>query len=112
MKIITDKLLKRGFRTSLIRFSGSKPPQWPAETTDKGHLQRPGPVPLGDASEQAEFQRLLRENAKKEALEASEGKAHPDAPSKLNELPADEFEGDKNLKTGEIGGPKGKEPTR
>ena len=114
--MLTQRLRQRDFRTSgQLSDTHSKPPQWPASPRSqdpKGHLQRPGPMPLGDPQEQAEFQRLLRENAQREALEASQGKTHPDAPSKPSDLTDQPFEGDKNLETGEIGGPKGKEPTR
>ncbi|KAG0236291.1 putative mitochondrial protein, conserved [Actinomortierella wolfii] len=61
----------------------------------------PGPIPLGDPKEQAEFERLVRQF--NEALATD----HPDAREPV--LP--EFEGDTNPVTGEIGGPK-REPVR
>jgi hypothetical protein len=61
----------------------------------------PGPIPLGNAKDQQEFINSVRKN------ESSQIERHPDAPESV-----DQFEGDVNPTTGEVGGPKGKEPTR
>ncbi len=84
-------------------------PPAPSPSDSDSPLSRPGPLPLGNPQDQAEYLRLIRENATKAALEGAEGKRHPDAPAPL---PGPAFDGDKNPQTGEIGGPKGSEPTR
>ncbi|KAL1916398.1 uncharacterized protein VTP21DRAFT_5589 [Calcarisporiella thermophila] len=61
-------------------------------------LSRPMPIPIGDKEAQREFEELVRQNMNQTD---SEGK-HPDAKEALPE----EFEGDRNPATGEIGGPK------
>ncbi|KAF9355302.1 putative mitochondrial protein, conserved [Mortierella sp. AD094] len=61
----------------------------------------PGPIPLGSAKDQAEFERLIK-NA-----ESEPATSHPDAKTPVPE----EFEGDTNPTTGEVGGPK-REPVR
>ena len=59
----------------------------------------PGPVPLGDAAQQKEFEKSVTD--------------YYSEPSPMKPEEKDpQFDGDKNLLTGEIGGPKGKEPTR
>ncbi len=60
-------------------------------------LNVPRPVPLENPKDQKEFDRLIRSGGTRETIFAKEKK---------------EFEGEKNPKTGEVGGPKGKEPTR
>ncbi|OZJ05232.1 hypothetical protein BZG36_02310 [Bifiguratus adelaidae] len=72
-------------------------------------FNRPSPVPLGDKKAQEEFQELVRKKhdsgfvaADASAKEVEEAMLHPDTRRK----PKPEFEGDKNPKTGEIGGPK------
>lgn len=60
-------------------------------------------IPFGDPKEQKEFLELLKKQQK--MMETQE--KHPDS---VNEH--QEFQGDKNPTTGEVGGPKGKEPTR
>ncbi|TPX51926.1 hypothetical protein SeMB42_g01768 [Synchytrium endobioticum] len=70
---------------------------------------RPGPPPLGDPKAQREIDELLKAAARLEQVDAKEGKAHPDAPKTAA---SEAWDGDKNPVTGEIGGPKGKEPTR
>lgn len=62
----------------------------------------PGPLPLADKTAQKEFE----ESVKRAETELG---PHPDAEK---EPVVAQFEGDKNPVTGEIGGPKGKEPTR
>ncbi|KAF9092083.1 putative mitochondrial protein, conserved [Mortierella sp. GBA35] len=61
----------------------------------------PGPIPLGSAKDQAEFEQLVK-NA-----ESTPATSHPDA----NTPVPNEFEGDTNPTTGEVGGPK-REPVR
>ena len=61
----------------------------------------PGPLPLGSAADQAEFEKLVKEAASTPAT------SHPDAKAPV----PDEFEGDTNPSTGEVGGPK-REPVR
>ncbi|KAJ3044027.1 putative mitochondrial protein, conserved [Rhizophlyctis rosea] len=81
----------------------SPPPKSPSPPTPP-FTQSPGPLPLGDPAAQRDFENLLKNHS--ESLSFSD--IHPDAPKPV----ASEFEGDKNPVTGEIGGPKGKEPTR
>ncbi|KAI8826679.1 uncharacterized protein EV422DRAFT_511050 [Fimicolochytrium jonesii] len=71
-------------------------------------FEQPGPLPLGDKADQKEFEELVKQKLKQQES-GSNTALHPDAPKKLQEA---EWEGDKNPVTGEIGGPKGKEPTR
>ncbi|KAG0367839.1 hypothetical protein BC939DRAFT_464252 [Gamsiella multidivaricata] len=61
----------------------------------------PGPIPLGSAKDQAEFEQLIK-NA-----ESAPSTSHPDAKTPV----PTEFEGDTNPTTGEVGGPK-REPVR
>ncbi|KAF9109631.1 putative mitochondrial protein, conserved [Mortierella sp. AM989] len=61
----------------------------------------PGPIPLGSSKDQAEFERLVK-NA-----ESAPATSHPDAREPVPE----EFKGDTNPSTGEVGGPK-REPVR
>jgi hypothetical protein len=58
-------------------------------------------IPLGDKNQQKEFLELLR---KQESLS---NEKHPDYVEFEKE-----FQGNVNVKTGEVGGPQGKEPTR
>ncbi|KAI9102540.1 hypothetical protein DFS34DRAFT_397994 [Phlyctochytrium arcticum] len=67
----------------------------------------PAPQPLGDKAAQKEMEDMIRQAAKKAAQESH--LQHPDALQKTGQ---DDWQGDKNPVTGEIGGPKGKEPTR
>ncbi|KAI8833745.1 hypothetical protein BC829DRAFT_377400 [Chytridium lagenaria] len=76
----------------------------PAEDDASTPFSRPGPMPLGDKKLQQEFEELLKAREK----EDSKLERHPDA----EKQPVKSFEGDKNPVTGEIGGPKGAEPTR
>nr|KAJ3418208.1 hypothetical protein HK105_000205 [Polyrhizophydium stewartii] len=69
---------------------------------------RPGPIPLGDRREQEEFESLLKKAESQVENDVLLGVRHPDAAKQP--LPA--FAGDRNPTTGEIGGPKGAEPTR
>ncbi|KAF9917081.1 putative mitochondrial protein, conserved, partial [Linnemannia zychae] len=61
-----------------------------------GLRPRPGPIPLESSKDQAEFEQLVK-NA-----ESTSTTSHPDARTPV----PDEFEGDTNPITGEIGGPK------
>ncbi|KAF9181830.1 putative mitochondrial protein, conserved [Haplosporangium sp. Z 11] len=63
--------------------------------------QSPGPIPLQSAKDQAEFEKLVKEAS------SSPATSHPDAKTPV----PDEFEGDTNPTTGEVGGPK-REPVR
>jgi hypothetical protein len=66
-------------------------------------------MPLGDKAAQREFEELVKKGYSNPDLPASEApERHPDAEKE----PLREWEGDKNPHTGEIGGPKGREPTR
>ncbi len=60
-----------------------------------------GPLPLGNPAEQKEFEKSVREYYSSDATNTEK---QPESDPN--------FDGDKNLLTGEIGGPKGKEPTR
>ena len=61
----------------------------------------PGPLPLENAKDQAEFENLVK------AAESTPATDHPDARTPV----PNEFEGDTNPTTGEVGGPK-REPVR
>ncbi|KAK3822164.1 MAG: hypothetical protein JOS17DRAFT_753970 [Linnemannia elongata] len=61
----------------------------------------PGPIPLESAKDQAEFEQLVKNAASAPAT------SHPDAQTPV----PDEFQGDTNPTTGEVGGPK-REPVR
>ncbi|KAF9437422.1 putative mitochondrial protein, conserved [Entomortierella beljakovae] len=61
----------------------------------------PGPIPLGSVKDQAEFEKLVK------MAESEPATSHPDAKVPVPE----EFEGDTNPATGEVGGPK-REPVR
>ena len=113
----TCSIMRRPFSSG----SNDKPPATPwteplqEERQPRHPGSQPGPLPLGNPQHQAEFQRLIRDNAKQEALDVAQGKKHPDAPTpvgKEDKNGSDQWEGNKNPETGEIGGPKGKEPTR
>ena len=67
---------------------------------------RPRPVPLGNSRDQREFEELVKQTESK--IDKIGHERHPDAEQPLEQS----FEGDKNPQTGEIGGPKGVEPTR
>ncbi|RKP00454.1 hypothetical protein CXG81DRAFT_26849 [Caulochytrium protostelioides] len=83
--------------------------------------ERPGPLPLGDRAEQAEFERLQREAADRlsdvtvhpDALSRPGDDAHSAAAEAAADPEADDgWKGGRNPATGEINGPRGKEPTR
>jgi hypothetical protein len=77
-------------------------------TTDFG--PRPGPIPLGDRVQQREFEALVREEALRSEREAEAELARnttektPKKDDNNNDIV--------NETTGEVGGPKGAEPTR
>ncbi|TPX62455.1 hypothetical protein SpCBS45565_g07028 [Spizellomyces sp. 'palustris'] len=85
-------------RLTVFRSYASPPP-----------FSQPGPIPLGEKEAQMEFEELVKKAEELAAKEAQEGLKHPDA---LEKLQGEDWEGDKNPATGEVGGPKGKEPTR
>ncbi|KAF9130247.1 putative mitochondrial protein, conserved [Mortierella sp. 14UC] len=61
----------------------------------------PGPIPLESAKDQAEFEELVK------TAKSTPATSHPDAKTPV----PDEFQGDTNPTTGEVGGPK-REPVR
>jgi hypothetical protein len=67
-------------------------------------FERVGPIPLGNAKEEQEMQRLIKQKEKEDML--SNEPVTP-ADGKLESFPDN-----KNPETGEIDGPKGPEPTR
>ncbi|KAI9332918.1 hypothetical protein DFJ73DRAFT_614888, partial [Zopfochytrium polystomum] len=73
-------------------------------------FSRPGPIPLGDRAQQREFEELVKRGTTftDHDVTADASEKHPDAEKE----PLRGWEGDKNPHTGEIGGPKGAEPTR
>lgn len=94
-----DRLLNPGAES--MKLASSKKRSL-LDATEK-RLPSPPQLPLED---QLEFERL-----QKEALANIQKLGyHPD--SKLQPEAQKEFKGDTNPKTGEVGGPKGKEPTR
>ena len=86
--------MKRGIKRligSVRLFSSKNGPSFP---------EVPRPFPLGNQQDQKELDELI-----KKKLE------NPDPPA-VTPIENEDGRGDKNPKTGEIGGPKGKEPTR
>jgi hypothetical protein len=86
-------------------------------TPQRGRMSRPGPMPLGNKAEQAEMQRLIREAQLDVAMAVAEASVkqtaapqqrHPDAEREPLLAHPDGV----NPGTGEVGGPKGMEPTR
>jgi hypothetical protein len=71
-------------------------------STAKNNKSTPRPVPLGNSKDQKEFEQSVTNYYSGSEIES------PNTPKEPNS----NFDGDKNLLTGEIGGPKGKEPTR
>ncbi|KAI8928717.1 hypothetical protein BC831DRAFT_447149 [Entophlyctis helioformis] len=69
---------------------------------------RPGPMPLGNKKDQDEFETLVRKAEASVEADLAMGHRHPDAERE----PLQAFDGDRNPRTGEVGGPKGAEPTR
>ncbi|KAK3828489.1 MAG: hypothetical protein J3Q66DRAFT_271994, partial [Benniella sp.] len=61
----------------------------------------PAPIPLESAEDQAEFEQLVKD------AQSAPTTHHPDASTPVPE----EFQGDTNPTTGEVGGPK-REPVR
>ncbi|ORX97414.1 hypothetical protein K493DRAFT_144579, partial [Basidiobolus meristosporus CBS 931.73] len=64
--------------------------------------ERPGPLPLGDKKQQKEIEETIRQRSIADAV----------MPEVVEEDVLAPFENDTNPETGEIGGPRGKEPTR
>ncbi|KAK9766957.1 hypothetical protein K7432_003585 [Basidiobolus ranarum] len=67
-----------------------------------GISERPGPLPLGDKEKQKEIEEAIRKRSISDAVN----------PENVEEDVLAPFENDTNPTTGEIGGPRGKEPTR
>jgi hypothetical protein len=70
-------------------------------------FDRPGPVPLGDAEAQKEFEELQRQFSKVTEILAAQGET-----GFATEKDPNIDDTGKNRITGEVDGPKGKEPTR
>lgn len=79
---------------------------------------KPGPIPLGDAKAQREFEQLQKDHEKTliqaETADLMEKRKRREQglPEEKEDPSKADFKGDLNLRTGERGGPKGKEPTR
>ncbi|KAI9599508.1 hypothetical protein BDF19DRAFT_428951 [Syncephalis fuscata] len=73
---------------------------------------RPGPIPLGDRTQQREFEALVREEAQKSEKEAEADLARLESQDDASAEKKDDGEDIVNEATGEVGGPKGAEPTR
>ncbi|KAF9929606.1 putative mitochondrial protein, conserved [Mortierella antarctica] len=84
-------------RTTLLAVTGGAYRSYSKGLRPRG----PGPMPLGSPKDQAEFEQLVKDAA------ASPATSHPDAKTPV----PDEFVGDTNPSTGEVGGPK-REPVR
>ncbi|KAJ3011010.1 hypothetical protein HKX48_007075 [Thoreauomyces humboldtii] len=96
---------------SFRAYSSQKPqPPAPSPPASSSSFSHPGPIPLGDKAEQKEFEELVKRAQGAPFGTIEEGDAlHPDVLEKISD---DKWEGDRNPTTGEVGGPKGKEPTR
>lgn len=84
-------------RTTLLAVTGGAYRSYSKGLRPRG----PGPIPLGSREDQAEFEQLVKDAA------ATPATSHPDAKTPV----PDEFVGDTNPSTGEVGGPK-REPVR
>ncbi|KAJ9078369.1 hypothetical protein DSO57_1007086 [Entomophthora muscae] len=97
------------FSSVQVREDPSKPPFFPS---------RPGPLPLGDKEQQREMEELIRrveselESSPVTMAEAARRDNEKINPEATPEDPLPSFENDINPETQEVGGPKGKEPTR
>lgn len=92
-------------RRQLIRWKSTSSSRQPL-SIDKLTSPRPSPIPLGDSKQQREMEELIKQQ--KLAVEQDPEGKHEDAERERSKP----FEGDKNPQTGEIGGPRGPEPTR
>ncbi|EGF76765.1 hypothetical protein BATDEDRAFT_92333 [Batrachochytrium dendrobatidis JAM81] len=97
---LKDGLYSHGFKSSFTPFYNHQ-----SYTTSKGS-HKPGPLPLGNKEQQAEYEALVREAETRSRLNTDE--KHPDA----ERHPLPRFPNNCNPVTGEVGGPKGVEPTR
>ncbi|KAI9208647.1 uncharacterized protein BJ171DRAFT_489578 [Polychytrium aggregatum] len=79
-----------------------------ASAVSPGIFSSPRPIPLGNKQDQEEFERLLKQADSQISSDVAAGIQHPDA----QQHKLEGWEGNKNPQTGEIGGPKGAEPTR
>ncbi|KAJ1336927.1 UPF0369 protein C6orf57 [Batrachochytrium salamandrivorans] len=87
--------------------SGSSSPKSP--TLPQSAFEKPGPLPLGNKQQQLEYEALLKEaELRSQADSLDSDKRHPDA----EKQPLPRFPNNRNPSTGEIGGPRGVEPTR
>jgi hypothetical protein len=68
---------------------------------------KPSPLPLSNPLDQQNFEQLVQQNNAKVQDDVLLKVQHPDFKKEYKE-----FEGNVNPDTGEVGGPKGKEPTR
>lgn len=97
------------FSTVQVREDRPKAPLFPS---------RPGPLPLGDKDQQREMEDLIKrveeemEASSVTMFEASRRDNEKINPAATPEDPLPAFENDTNPETHEVGGPKGKEPTR
>lgn len=81
-----------------LRFVSSSLRRWSSK--NGGFPEIPKPFPLENQTDQKEFEELMRKKSE-----------NPDPPA-VTPIENEAGQGDKNPVTGEIGGPKGKEPTR
>lgn len=91
-----------GRQASLLRHLSSPPKPAPPQ------FSQPGPIPLGDKAAQKEFEDLVKQA--QHPVVSPENTLHPDILHNVSK--GDDWEGETNPHTGEVGGPKGKEPTR
>ncbi|KAF9427238.1 putative mitochondrial protein, conserved [Podila epigama] len=107
LTVATATLSAKSYTLPMLALTGSSAifrhrPFSSSSTTQAGLRPRgPGPLPLESAADQAEFEKLVKE------AENTPATNHPDAQTPV----PDEFQGDTNPTTGEIGGPK-REPVR
>ena len=93
-----SNISKRAYINNSCNKPATKDDSKPTSLTEK--FNQPQPIPLGDSKQQKEFMEKI--------------KTHPGHKATIiNQEELDGFwEGDTNPDTGEVGGPKGKEPTR
>ncbi|KAG0204806.1 putative mitochondrial protein, conserved [Mortierella sp. GBA30] len=95
--LLTSNTVLSPSRTAVAAVTGSIYRSYSKGLRPRG----PGPLPLESAKDQAEFEQLVKDAA------SSPATSHPDAKTPV----PNEFEGDTNPSTGEVGGPK-REPVR
>ncbi|PVU86220.1 hypothetical protein BB560_006788 [Smittium megazygosporum] len=92
----------RRFSALSIKLNAGKPP-----------FETPGPIPLGDKSEREAVKSVIENRGKAEAeMTAEEAEEKRKDFERARNFRYESFPNDRNPKTGEIGGPKGPEPTR